>query len=332
MLQSSHDENLLAPAAPSSINVIWCLLMTCNVAHNECMSATTYSATTRDWIQAARPHTWPNAFAPVLAGTGAALYQNSGKFFPFLLALIVSWALVIGVNYANDYSDGIRGTDDERTGPTRLTASKLARPADVKKAAFISFGVASVAGLILALLSSWWLILVGAVCLAGAWFYTGGKNPYGYKGLGEVAICIFFGLIAVLGTEYTQAGAISEVGIGLAISVGAMSSAVNLTNNIRDIATDKPAGKRTLAVILGDSASRKLYTVLLAIPYVVTFLVGILAFPATWIAFVSGYWTLKALHRVNSGARGGQLVTVLALTGRAMALWSGLMFIALALA
>ena len=272
------------------------------------MSATTYSATTRDWIQAARPHTWPNAFAPVLAGTGAALYQNSGKFVPFFLALIVSWALVIGVNYANDYSDGIRGTDDERTGPTRLTASKLARPADVKKAAFISFGVAGVAGLILALLSAWWLILVGAVCLAGAWFYTGGKNPYGYKGLGEVAIFIFFGLIAVLGTEFTQAGAISEVGIGVAISVGA------------------------LAVILGDSASRKLYTVLLTIPYIVTFVVGILAFPATWIAFISGYWTLKALHRVNSGARGRQLVTVLALTGRAMALWSGLMFIALALA
>ncbi|MEY8209063.1 1,4-dihydroxy-2-naphthoate polyprenyltransferase [Corynebacterium sp. MNWGS58] len=296
------------------------------------MSATTYSATPRDWIQAARPHTWPNAFAPVLAGTGAAMYQNSGGFFAFLLALIVAWALVIGVNYANDYSDGIRGTDDERTGPTRLTASKLARPAAVKKAAFISFGVAGVAGLILALLSAWWLLLVGAFCLAGAWFYTGGKRPYGYRGLGEVAIFIFFGLIAVLGTEYTQAGAVSELGIVLAISVGAMSSAVNLTNNIRDIATDKPAGKRTLAVILGDSLSRKLYTVLLIVPYIVTFLVGVFAFPATWIAFISGYWALKALHRVHSGARGVELIAVLALTGRTMALWSVLMFAALALA
>ena len=306
--------------------------MPISIAHNEYMSATTYSATPRDWIQAARPHTWPNAFAPVLAGTGAALYQNSGQFFPFLLALIVAWALVIGVNYANDYSDGIRGTDDERTGPTRLTASKLARPAAVKKAAFISFGVAGVAGLILALLSAWWLLLVGAFCLAGAWFYTGGKRPYGYRGLGEVAIFIFFGLIAVLGTEYTQAGAVSELGIVLAISVGAMSSAVNLTNNIRDIATDKPAGKRTLAVILGDSFSRKLYTLLLIVPYIVTFLVGAFAFPATWIAFISGYWALKALHRVNSGARGVELIAVLALTGRAMALWSVLMFAALALA
>lgn len=260
------------------------------------------------------------------------MYQNSGQFFPFLLALIVAWALVIGVNYANDYSDGIRGTDDERTGPTRLTASKLARPAAVKKAAFISFGVAGVAGLILALLSAWWLLLVGAFCLAGAWFYTGGKRPYGYRGLGEVAIFIFFGLIAVLGTEYTQAGAVSELGIVLAISVGAMSSAVNLTNNIRDIATDKPAGKRTLAVILGDSLSRKLYTLLLIVPYIVTFLVGAFAFPATWIAFISGYWALKALHRVNSGARGVELIAVLALTGRAMALWSVLMFAALALA
>ena len=306
--------------------------MPISIAHNEYMSATTYSATTRDWIQAARPHTWPNAFAPVLAGTGAAMYQNSGGFFAFLLALIVAWALVIGVNYANDYSDGIRGTDDERTGPTRLTASKLARPAAVKKAAFISFGVAGVAGLILALLSAWWLLLVGAFCLAGAWFYTGGKRPYGYRGLGEVAIFIFFGLIAVLGTEYAQAGAVSELGIVLAISVGAMSSAVNLTNNIRDIATDKPAGKRTLAVILGDSLSRKLYTVLLIVPYIVTFLVGVFAFPATWIAFISSYWALKALHRVNSGARGVELIAVLALTGRAMALWSVLMFAALALA
>ena len=260
------------------------------------------------------------------------MYQNSGGFFAFLLALIVAWALVIGVNYANDYSDGIRGTDDERTGPTRLTASKLARPAAVKKAAFISFGVAGVAGLILALLSAWWLLLVGAFCLAGAWFYTGGKRPYGYRGLGEVAIFIFFGLIAVLGTEYTQAGAVSELGIVLAISVGAMSSAVNLTNNIRDIATDKPAGKRTLAVILGDSLSRKLYTVLLIVPYIVTFLVGVFAFPATWIAFISSYWALKALHRVNSGARGVELIAVLTLTGRAMALWSVLMFAALALA
>ena len=175
-----------------------------------------YPATPRDWWQAARPHTWPNAFSPVIVGSGAAAYAGGFSWWRALLALVVAWALIIGVNYANDYSDGIRGTDEDRTG--------LAKPAHVKRAAFLAFGVAAVAGVALSLASAWWFILIGALAILGAWFYTGGKNPYGYRGLGEVAVFIFFGLVAVLGTEYTQAGAISWVGVGGAVAIGAISA------------------------------------------------------------------------------------------------------------
>ena len=180
-------------------------------------------ATPAQWLEGARPHTWANAFAPVLAGTAAAIAAGHGDVSRAVLAGIVAWALIIGVNYANDYSDGIRGTDDDRVGPLRLTGSGLVPPAMVKRAAFIAFGVAGVAGVILSLASSWWLILIGAACIAGAWFYTGGDNPYGYRGLGEVAVFVFFGLVAVLGTEFTQAGAMSWRGLAMAIAVGAMS-------------------------------------------------------------------------------------------------------------
>jgi len=152
-------------------------------------SAGNYSATAQDWINGARPHTWANAFAPVIAGTGAAFGINSGHIGRALLALIVAWALIIGVNFANDHSDGIRGTDDDRTGRQRLTGSGLAQPSHVKYAAFGCFAVAGLAGIILSLAAgAWWLILIGALCIAGAWFYTGGKNPYGYRGLGEVVV------------------------------------------------------------------------------------------------------------------------------------------------
>ena len=164
------------------------------------MSLSAYPATAKDWLQGARPHTWANAFAPVIAGTGAAAAADGAHFGRALLALVVAWALIIGVNYANDYSDGIRGTDDDRTGPQRLTGGGLARPQQVKLAAFAAFAVAGLAGIALSFAAhAWWLILVGALCIAGAWFYTGGKNPYGYRGLGEVAVFIFFGLVAVLG-------------------------------------------------------------------------------------------------------------------------------------
>lgn len=288
-----------------------------------------YPATTRDWIKGARPHTWANAFAPVIAGTGAAAALDSFHAGRALLAFLVAWALIIGVNYANDYSDGIRGTDDDRTGPARLTGGGIAKPVHVKYAAFAAFTVAGIAGIGLSIAAhAAWMILVGALCIAGAWFYTGGKNPYGYRGLGEVAIFIFFGLIAVLGTEYTQAGKASWVGLGLAVGIGAMSSAVNLANNIRDIPSDSKAGKITLAVRLGNERARQLFSIALLIPILLTVLISL----SSWLALIALVYVpfaLKAVRTVNSGAEARALIPVLGLTGRAMLIWSVLTALAI---
>lgn len=296
-----------------------------------CMSAAgkKYSATRADWIEGARPHTWANAFAPVVAGTGAAASLGQAHLGRALLALIVAWALIIGVNFANDFSDGIRGTDDDRSGPQRLTGGGLAKPAHVKYAAFGCFAVAGAAGIILSLWAgAWWFILVGALCIAGAWFYTGGRNPYGYRGLGEVAVFIFFGLVAVLGTEFTQAGRISWTGLALAVGVGAMSSAVNLANNIRDIPSDAATGKITLAVTLGNERARLLFTVLLLLPVLLT--IGI-AFDS-WLALLGLVYfpfALGAVRTVNRGAQGRELIPVLGMAGRAMLIWAVVVAIAL---
>ena len=293
-------------------------------------ASTASRATPRDWLTGARPHTWANAIAPVLAGTGAAIWDDGASWWRAILAVIVAMALIIGVNYANDYSDGIRGTDDDRTGPLRLTGSGLVPPTRVKYAAFLCFGVAGVAGIVLSLASSWWLIIAGAVCILAAWFYTGGKNPYGYRGLGEVAVFIFFGLVAVLGTEYTQAGKVSWVGLALAVGIGSLSAAVNLTNNLRDIPTDAVAGKTTLAVILGDRGTRILYVSLLVVSVVMTLalagagiaaLIGLIAVPLLIVAALP----------VVQGATGKELIPVLGTTGRAMLVWSVAMFIAMLL-
>ena len=281
----------------------------------------TWSATPRDWWQAARPHTWPNAFAPVIAGTGAAAYAGGFSWWRALLALAVAWALIVGVNYANDYSDGIRGTDEDRTGPTRLTGGRLARPAHVKRAAFLSFGVAALAGVALSLASAWWFILVGAVAIAGAWFYTGGKNPYGYRGLGEVAVFIFFGLVAVLGTEFTQAGALSWIGLGCAVAVGAISASVNLANNLRDIPSDSASGKITLAVRLGDRRTRFLYTALAATPFVVSFLMAAELLPLV-LAVLALPLALSGILVALRGATGPALIPLIKSTGQAMLLWA----------
>ncbi|QAU53214.1 1,4-dihydroxy-2-naphthoate octaprenyltransferase [Corynebacterium pelargi] len=293
-------------------------------------SSKPHTATAADWLEGARPHTWANAFAPVLAGSGAAAYAGHFHLGRALLAAIVAWALIVGVNYANDYSDGIRGTDDDRSGPLRLTGSGLAKPEHVKFAAFGAFGLAGIAGIWLSLLSAPWLILLGLLCVAGAWFYTGGKNPYGYRGFGEIAVFVFFGLVAVLGTEYTQAGAISWVGLGLAVAIGAMSSAVNLTNNLRDIPTDRKAGKITLAVKLGDAATRKLYLGLMATPFVVSLL---LAATAPWAAagVLALPFALAAAQPIRSQQQGKALIPVLGLSGRAMLVWSIATSVALAL-
>ncbi|WP_342318962.1 1,4-dihydroxy-2-naphthoate polyprenyltransferase [Corynebacterium mayonis] len=281
-----------------------------------------YTATPKDWFEAARPHTWPNAFAPVIVGTGAAAALGGAHLGRAFLALIVAWALIVGVNYANDYSDGIRGTDDDRTGPTRLTGSKLARPEQVKLAAFVSFAVAGVFGLILSVeAGAVWLVLVGALCIAAAWFYTGGTKPYGYSGLGEVAVFIFFGLVAVLGTEYTQAGFVTVTGLLCAVAVGAISASVNLVNNIRDISTDQASGKHTLAVRLGDERSRRVFTILTMAPFAVSLLLSFSYLP-TLFALAPLPLALASIMKVRRGAQGAELIPVLGANGKAMLAWS----------
>ncbi|HTM83739.1 MAG TPA: 1,4-dihydroxy-2-naphthoate polyprenyltransferase [Mycobacterium sp.] len=282
------------------------------------------------WIEGARPRTLPNAVAPVIAGTGAAAWLGDAVWWKALLALTVALALIVGVNYANDYSDGIRGTDDVRSGPLRLVGSKLASPKAVLTAAVLSLLVAAVAGLTLAALSAPWLIAVGAVCIAGAWLYTGGKKPYGYLGLGEVAVFIFFGLVAVLGTQYTQALRIDWVGVGLAVAMGSLSSAVLVANNLRDIPTDKDSGKITLAVRLGDARTRVLFQLLLLVTLVVT-LALTAATPWCAVGLVATPLALRAARPVRNGSGGKDLIPVLRDTGLTMLVWAIAVSLALAL-
>ena len=272
-------------------------------------------ATPTEWIAGARPRTLPAAAAPVLVGTGAAAQVDSAHLGRALLALGVALALQVGVNYANDYSDGVRGTDTERVGPLRLTASGTARPRTVKLAAFAAFGVAGLLGLALvALTGQWWLLAVGVVCVLAAWYYTGGKRPYGYAGLGEVGVFVFFGLVAVLGTTYTQAGRTTWPAWVGAVAIGLIACALLMVNNLRDVPTDSLVGKRTLAVRMGERKARRAYAVMVVLPIVLglvcafanpwALVVILLSLPAGLLAFT-----------VLVGARGVALVPVLAGTG-----------------
>lgn len=278
-------------------------------------------ATFAQWVEGARPRTLPNAVAPVLAGTGAAAWLGGAVWWKALLALLVSLALIIGVNYANDYSDGIRGTDDVRSGPLRLVGSKVASPRAVLTAAIISLLVGAGAGLALAIVSQPWLIAVGAACIAGAWLYTGGSTPYGYRGLGEVAVFVFFGLVAVLGTQYTQALQVDWVGLAAAVATGSLSSAVLVANNLRDIPTDAETGKITLAVRLGDARTRVLYQVLVVTAFVLT-LVLMLATPWCAAGLLAAPLALRAASPVRRGLGGRELIPVLRDTGLTMLVWS----------
>jgi 1,4-dihydroxy-2-naphthoate octaprenyltransferase len=272
-------------------------------------------------VEGARPRTLPNAIAPVIAGTGAAAWLHAFCWWKALLALVVAVALIIGVNYSNDNSDGIPGTDDVRAGPLRLVGSKVATPRSVLTAAVISLALAAVAGLALAWFSAPWLILVGGVCIAGAWLYTGGAKPYGYFGLGEVAVFVFFGLVAVLGTQYTQALRIDWVGVATAVAMGAMSSAVLVANNLRDIPTDKDSGKITLAVRLGDRRTRGLYLTLLVGALLLT-LVLMLATPWAAVGLLALPLAVRAAGPVRKGLGGKDLIPVLRDTGLTMLVWS----------
>ncbi|GGC76572.1 1,4-dihydroxy-2-naphthoate polyprenyltransferase [Hoyosella rhizosphaerae] len=286
-------------------------------------------ATVTDWIQGARPRTLPTALSPVIAGTGVAIAAGSAVWWKALLALVVALALVIGVNYANDYSDGVRGTDDNRVGPMRLVGSGAAAAHLVKRAAFISFGVAAIAGLALAVTTAWWIVLVGLLCIAGAWFYTGGKKPYGYLGFGEIAVFVFFGLVAVLGTEFVQTESVSWLGLLAAVSIGCFASAVLVANNLRDIPTDSVAGKVTLAVRLGDAPTRKLHLTLLVIPFVVSVAIAALGEPLVLITFAAIPMALRAYIPVRQGATGMALIDTLRDTGLAMLGWAILLAVGL---
>lgn len=288
-------------------------------------------ATIAQWIEGARPRTLPTAVSPVLAGTGAAI--GAGVVAPgrAILALIVAVALVVGVNFANDYSDGIRGTDDERVGPLRLVGSKAAEPAAVRTIAIVSLSIAGLAGLTLVSLSrQWWLIAVGVLCIAGAWFYTGGKRPYGYSGLGEVAVFVFFGPIGVLGTVLTQSGPPGALAIVTAVGVGMLTCAVLVANNLRDIPTDTVVGKRTLAVVLGDTDTRRLYVALVTVPLLLSLLAGLRSWPML-LGLLPLPLVLMLARQVLSGADGRKLIRVLAQTGILLLAWSVLTGIGLAL-
>lgn len=272
-------------------------------------------ATLSEWIAGSRPRTLPAAAAPVLVGTGAAAQIGEADLGRALLAAGVALALQVGVNFANDYSDGIRGTDAGRVGPMRLTASAAASPRAVKTAAFAAFGVAGVFGLgLVALSGQWWLLAVGVLCVLAAWFYTGGRKPYGYLGLGEVGVFVFFGLVAVLGTTYTQADRITWPAVVGAVAVGLIACALLMVNNLRDVPTDSLVGKRTLAVRLGERRARWAYVLMVSLP-VLLGLVCALANPWALIVMVLALPAVLLSTIVLLGARGRALVPVLAGTG-----------------
>jgi 1,4-dihydroxy-2-naphthoate octaprenyltransferase len=271
----------------------------------------------RQWIEGARPRTLPVNVAPVIAGSGLAAFDSRFVVGKAVLCLIVAMALQVGVNYANDYSDGIRGTDAERVGPLRLVGSGVASAVAVRRAAFGAFEVAMLAGLVLAATSTWWLLAVGAAAIAAAWFYTGGPNPYGYRALGEVSVFVFFGLVAATGTAYVQIGHLTSAAVLVGVATGCFACAVLVANNLRDIPSDQRVGKRTLAVVVGEVRSRTLYRALVVLGYVA--LVGTAALTSWWamLALLAAPLSARGLVVVGRGAVGAALVPVLRDTGLA---------------
>ena len=295
-------------------------------------------ATVTDWIEGARPRTLPAAAAPVIVGSAAAHYLGGFDAGRACLALVVALALQVGVNYANDYSDGIRGTDDDRQGPARLTGGGLAAPRTVLAAAMGCFALAGVAGLALVALSgTWWLIAAGAAAVVAAWFYTGGKHPYAYMGVGlsELMVFLFFGLLACVGTSWTQ---VQDAPWWLWVSasaLGLLSVALLMANNIRDIATDRASGKMTAAVRLGESASRWVFAACAWVPVAMLVALGVAIglHPLATCALVVGAasWAAGVSLPVLTGASGSELVTVLRNTGFFTLAWAALAGLALVL-
>jgi 1,4-dihydroxy-2-naphthoate polyprenyltransferase len=271
-------------------------------------------ATPAQWVAGARPRTLPAALAPVLVGTGAAAALDGFRPGPALLALVVALALQVAVNYANDYSDGTRGTDADRVGPMRLVGSGAATPRQVLIAAVLAFAVAGLAGLALAALSSWWLVAVGAVCMAAAWTYTGGPLPYGYRALGEVFVFVFFGPVAVVGTTYVQTGTLPGLAFAVSVPIGLLIVAILVVNNLRDIDGDAAVGKRTLAVLLGDRATRIVFAGLFVVAFAVVAAVGV-ARPWALLGLLAAPLAVPPVRTVLSGGRGPALIAALQGTG-----------------
>lgn len=273
-------------------------------------------ASVKEWVEGARPRTLPAAIAPVAVGTGLAIRVDLFIGVRALLCLIIAIALQVGVNYANDYSDGIKGTDEKRVGPVRLVGQKLASPKSVKLAAFASFAIAMLAGLaLIAMVGNWWLLLVGVASVAAAWLYTGGPKPYGYLGLGEIFVLVFFGIVPVIGTAYVQTLTVSTESVIASIAVGLLAVAVLVTNNLRDIPTDMVTGKRTLAVRIGDAATRSLYVACIATAFVATVLVAFLTSWWVLITLIAFAFAIPPLRVIDSGATGPSLIPALKGTG-----------------
>lgn len=297
----------------------------------------------RNWWSGARPRTLPASLAPVAVGAGAATFTavTPYHFVDLLivaLCAVVALALQVGVNYANDYSDGIRGTDVERVGPIRLVGQGLAPASAVKRAAFLAFGAAALAGLALVFVTGlYWLLIVGAAAIAAAWFYTGGPRPYGYAGLGEVFVFIFFGLVAVMGTAACLDGSVSLLSFAVAVPIGLLACALLVANNLRDIPTDAASGKHTLAVRLGDERTRRLFVALLWVPFIVVLAVSAAGLVSdSWpvlsiLALVSIPLAAAPARAVRNGASGPALITVLGETARLELVFSLLLAVGMTL-
>ncbi|MFC3995418.1 1,4-dihydroxy-2-naphthoate polyprenyltransferase [Nocardiopsis sediminis] len=288
-------------------------------------------ATLSQWVAGARPRTLPNSIVPVAVGTGVAVGAGGAVWWKALLAMGVAMALQVGVNYANDYSDGVRGTDtEERTGPMRLTATRTAPARQVLVAAWACFGVAAVLGLVLVATTSWWLLLIGAASIVAAWFYTGGRTPYGYRALGEVSVFVFFGLVAVVGTVFVQLGSVPWQGWVAAVPIGLLSCSVLVINNLRDIPTDSETGKITLAVRLGDAGTRRLYAGCIA----AAFVLALATAAASWwvvLVLLAAPLAVRPVRRVLGGQAGRDLVLGLGETGKAQMAFGALFAVGLAL-
>ena len=284
----------------------------------------------RDWLAAARPRTLPAAISPVAVGVAVSGATATVSWWRAVLCLVVSLSIQIGANYANDYADGVRGTDRERVGPVRLVAAGLATPAAVRRAAFAAFGVGAAAGAVIALSRSPWLLVAGAASIAAAWFYTAGRHPYGYAGLGEVFVFVFFGIVAVVGTVYATSGRFPALAFLAAVPVGLITVSLLVVNNLRDIPTDAMSGKRTLAVRIGARATRLLYAGLIVTAFALV--AAIAAYrPVALLSLLAVVAAARPVRTVLGRAEGRELVSALSMTGGLQLLFGGLLAIGIAL-